>query len=79
MVCQKSACLDTDEPRTQKKPHPATKMLNLRLDIKYDQEMNHPLKLTGNLVSRNEVPGGEAFDSMDTPSKQPSRRSEFLF
>ena len=79
-LLEKKACLDTDEPRTQRTPHPARTNWNMRSDVEYDQDnKSHPLKLTGNLISRDGLPRGEAIRRTKTTSKKPSRRSQLLF
>ena len=53
MLRQKTAGLDADKPRAQKMPHAARKNWNMRSDVEYDQEnMNHPIKVTENLMTR---------------------------
>ena len=82
MLKQKSAYLDSTDPRANKFPQPMATDWEERLDIEYDVEhMNHPRRLAQeqlvsaadgtSMVGVKQAVGGK--------SKQPSKRTELLF
>ena len=80
MLRQKSAGLDIDDPMAQKMLQPASTNWNRRSDmLNMTQKMNHLMKLSGNLVSREGTSEAETRDCTEKPSKKPAPRSELLF
>ena len=79
---QKSAYLDSTDPKNQKIPQPMATDWEERSDVEFDVDhMNHPRRLAQNqLVSAGDgtpMVGGK--QALGGKSKQPSKRTELLF